>query len=171
MRPGGGKQKGSAFEREIAAFWARVKRGNPGECWLWLMGTDSNGYGTLVFDGKQDRAHRVAWRIGRNRKPGRWRIRHRCDTPGCCNPSHLFRGTQKQNIQEASRRGRMVRSHAPNPLVQGESNGHAKLTEARVRWARRNSGKIPLSVMCKKLGVTLGTISPAINGKTWRHVK
>src|SRR5882762_4911534 len=109
MRKGGGKQKGAAFEREVVAFWKCIDIRSNDQCWPWLKGKDSAGYATLKFEGIRDRAHRVAWRLNRGKHPGKWKIRHRCDKPECCNPAHLFRGTQKQNMQEASKRGRMQR--------------------------------------------------------------
>jgi hypothetical protein len=153
-------------------FWSRVQIGGPDECWPWLGGCSSNRYGIVWFKGIHISAHRLAWKFNRRRTPGRWHIRHRCDNPPCCNPKHLFRGTQTQNLREASKRGRMSENHrGPNPTIQGVLNGQAKLTEAKVRWARRKHGVLTISAMCKHLGITRGTLHPALTGKTWRHVQ
>ncbi|WP_428999621.1 hypothetical protein [Stenotrophomonas maltophilia] len=31
---------------------------------------------------------------------------HSCDNPGCCNPGHLFLGTQAQNLADMRAKGR-----------------------------------------------------------------
>jgi hypothetical protein len=33
-------------------------------------------------------------------------VLHHCDNPPCCNPLHLYAGTQRQNIHDAIARGR-----------------------------------------------------------------
>lgn len=165
-----GKQKGSTFER---AFWERVDVQIKDKCWPWLKATDTNGYGVLWDENKSlNRAHRVAWRLSRKKLPGHWRIRHRCDNPPCCNPNHLFRGTQKQNLVEAHSRGRMPNMKGiPKPYVAGENNGHAKLTDEKVRWARKNVyKKVSLAEASRMLNVSPATLYPAIHRKTWRHV-
>jgi hypothetical protein len=41
---------------------------------------------------------------------------HRCDTPQCINPDHLFLGTKKENAEDCSRKGRtsgQKKTHCP----------------------------------------------------------
>lgn len=169
-RAGAGAAKGYAFERE---FWTKVDVQGEDDCWLWRKAKADTGYG-VVFgpDGKLSYAHRLAWSFSRGgKRPGRWLIRHRCDEPACCNPLHLFRGTHRLNTMEAVKRGRMNTYQGPKPFTQGERHGLSKLTDSKVRWARRNRGKLTLDEMMAKLGVSASTLSLAIRGFTWRHVQ
>jgi Autographiviridae endonuclease len=59
---------------------------------------------------------------------------HRCDHRWCCNPLHLFRGTQLDNIHDMDRKGRRVVWHPS-----GETNPAAKLTRKQVQAVRESS--------------------------------
>jgi hypothetical protein len=52
-------------------------------------------------------AHRVAWELahGQTLAPDGY-VLHTCDVRACVNPAHLVRGTQKDNIRDAVRKGR-----------------------------------------------------------------
>lgn len=88
----------------------RVLLTESGDCLLWTSQTQSQGYGLVAVDVHKERrrwlAHRVAYFLATGVDPGSAVVRHKCDTPLCCNPSHLELGTQQQNIQDAVQRGR-----------------------------------------------------------------
>ena len=45
-------------------FEAKVARGRgSGACDLWMGAHDAHGYGAVYVDGRQHKAHRVAWEI------------------------------------------------------------------------------------------------------------
>jgi hypothetical protein len=76
------------------------------ECWPWTGQTVTGGYGRLGWQGRREIAHRVAWELFEGPIPeGQW-VLHHCDNPPCCNPLHLYAGTQRQNIHDAIARGR-----------------------------------------------------------------
>ena len=88
-------------------FWEAVATPpdmSPSVCWEWTGSKNKQGYG---YKGKS-LAHRVAYEVTRNRpiRPG-YVIMHLCDNPSCCNPYHLKEGTQKENLRDASLKGRM----------------------------------------------------------------
>lgn len=51
-------------------------------------------------------AHRIAWEMTHGTIPMGLYVLHRCDTPACVNPEHLFLGDQTVNMQDAKRKGR-----------------------------------------------------------------
>lgn len=90
-------------------FWNNVVRADG--CWLWVGTIDDKGYGKISHGGrayKKDlKAHRLSYELRNGPIPDGMVICHRCDTPACVNPAHLYAGTQKQNMMDASARGRL----------------------------------------------------------------
>lgn len=75
-------------------------------CWLWLGAVVESGYGQIDVQGKFVRAHRAVYEVLVGPIPVGAYLLHRCDVPSCVNPSHLYAGDQKRNIQDAIERGR-----------------------------------------------------------------
>jgi len=80
------------------------------KCWLWIGPTSNGRYGALGVGSKPKevrfKAHRIAWEIFFGPIPEGMKVLHTCDNPPCVNPFHLFLGTQKDNTQDAIRKGR-----------------------------------------------------------------
>ena len=118
-------------------FWPKVDKRGPDECWPWLGSKDKNGYGRIhVGPGRSDSAlvSHVALKLA-GRPVGKRKARHTCDNPPCCNPRHLRRGTQADNVRDMVRRGR---------TALGSRLPQAKLTETAVvrMRARRATGEL-----------------------------
>lgn len=99
-------------------FWSHVDKS--GECWEWIAYRNNSrgGYGRFQpAVGIRKEAHRYAWEITHGPIPDGLYVCHDCDNPSCVRPDHLFLGTQKDNIRDASRKGRMVgnRIRGPRP--------------------------------------------------------
>jgi hypothetical protein len=60
----------------------------------------------VLATGKYAPAHRLAWELTNGPIPGGLHGCHKCDNPVCCNPSHLFLGTPKDNADDKVRKGR-----------------------------------------------------------------
>jgi len=85
-------------ETFAARFWARVDRGIDADCWEWTGTTRQNGYGCLTREGRNVRAHRVAYELERGPIPDGLVLDHLCRNRACCNPAHLEAVTQQVNI-------------------------------------------------------------------------
>jgi HNH endonuclease len=69
-----------------------------------------DGYARIIYCYKTYRAHRIVLekKLGRPIKPG-YECCHSCDTPNCVNENHLFEGTHRENMLDASDKGRLKR--------------------------------------------------------------
>ena len=100
----------------VLRFWRRVRMStDPEKCWPWQGGKVAHGYGNVIKRGTA-LSHRVAWILSNEKEiPPGLCVCHTCDVPACCNPTHLKLMTQTQNLQDASRKGRMY--HKLNPTL------------------------------------------------------
>ncbi|MCO5195548.1 MAG: HNH endonuclease [Anaerolineae bacterium] len=147
--------------------WSKIERAAPNRCWLWGASTDRSGYGKISVHGRMIIATRVVYELATGQSLTRDQvICHRCDNPACCNPAHLFVGSQSDNMDDMHRKQR----HSQNQ--KGERNGNARLSAEQVREIRRRY--IPHKVGVKKLGKEYGvhydTIHKIVTRKSWRHL-
>lgn len=78
-------------------------------CWEWTghYGKTSKGrYGEAGYRGGKYRVHRLMYRLTKGPTPAGLVVRHKCDNSICINPDHLELGTQFQNCQDATVKGR-----------------------------------------------------------------
>lgn len=75
-------------------------------CWLWLGSINNGGYGSVYFNKKWARAHRVSFLVFKGKIPEKLLVCHHCDTRSCINPSHLFLGTHQDNSTDMVNKGR-----------------------------------------------------------------
>lgn len=135
-----------------------------GECWEWQGYRHADGYGCRMINGKVHRVHRVVWQLWNGPIHGGLFVCHRCDNPPCCNPAHLFLGTNRDNLRDAAAKKRLHR-----PDNRGERSGMAKLNELEVREIF--SSEEPAAICGARFGVAKSTVLGIREGLTWKHLK
>lgn len=74
-------------------------KGSASGCWEWQDYCHPEwGYGQIGYRGKPWMLHRLMWTLLRGEIPAGYVICHRCDNPPCCNPDHLFVGSDADNV-------------------------------------------------------------------------
>ena len=119
-------------------------------CWIWTKAyKHKKGYGGIFKDGKTLHAHRVSWELYKGPIPDGMFVCHKCDTPQCVNPEHLYVGTQAENMADSAIRRR--------------GNGKLSRSDYIKAWFLRYRGW-PYYVIAKYMGVSKTTIRNQLNG-------
>lgn len=84
--------------------YGNVSTSDSTDCWLWQRSFFFNGYGRFG----DHRAHRVAWEFVNGKISDGLLVLHKCDVRSCVNPSHLFLGTQMDNMHDMIEKGRKI---------------------------------------------------------------
>jgi hypothetical protein len=160
------KERVSAPAEAIQYFLERVEITSIDSCWIWRLSIGSHGYGQLYWDGKNQTAHRFSHHLFKG-DPGRLNVNHTCGNRACCNPAHLYAGTQLENFQDMLRHG----THTPPPHKKGSAVGTSKLTErqaAEIKQALEKGEKG--TRLATRFNVSPSTISLIRRGMRWQHV-
>ena len=75
---------------------------SPDACWPFEGGgyNKKGWHRQISYKHKNYGAHRVAYELANGGIPDGLFVLHRCDNPVCCNPRHLFVGTQSDNASD-----------------------------------------------------------------------
>lgn len=134
-------------------------------CWEWSGLENTNGYGRFSYKDEHRLAHRVSYQIFFGEIPTGYMVCHKCDNRKCVNPSHLWLGTQSENLRDAVKKGRMV-----SPDTRAEKNGNRKLNWAKVRDIRSlHSRGMLKSHIAQLFKVSPSTVGNIINNEIWKE--
>lgn len=154
--------KGESVRPIEDRFWAMVDKRGPDDCWEWTGYRSHVGYGTIFYQGKTRKAHRVSYELHYEPLPDDKFVCHHCDNPGCVNPAHLFVGTPADNSADMTSKGR---------AAAGSEHGMSKLQESDIPVIRRLAAEgLTFAEIGKRYGVTFQTIRCAVKRISWKHV-
>jgi len=129
-------------------------------CRLW-RGRTNGHYGDITpggRKGKRTSTHRLMWLLVHGPIPSGQRVCHSCDNRLCIEITHLFLGTQRENIQDAVSKGRLAGRRVK-----------AKLTPFDVLAIRASSG-VSQRELGRRYGVDPVTIWHVIHRVNWKHI-
>ncbi len=155
---------------------SRIEKMDSG-CWEWNRSRRATikgkkGYGLVGINdpSKHNRtstgAHRIAWKIFKGPIPEGLMVLHKCDNRPCCNPDHLFLGTNQDNMDDMVKKGRSARTR-------GEKNGNCKHSKSLIK-AAISEYKPKLGIyrsLSQKYGIPYQTLYAAINGRNWKWLR
>lgn len=132
-------------------LWSKIDKQNPDECWPWIAGKTSHGYGSIYFDGKSRPAHRIVYELTYGPVPDGLVLDHTCHNltgcylgagcphRACCNPAHLEAVPQVVNFRRGDRATQPPPTHCPRGHEYTPENTRIRSNaEGRVvgRWCR-----------------------------------
>ena len=135
------------------AFLARINI--DGDCWEWEGPKNAQGYGCFSVKGTPYKAHREMYRLFYG-DPGDFMVCHTCDNPACCNPEHLWLGTQAQNQADRWNKGRSGRVGRPRGIAGTPALSSQEIVEMIAEY---KSGKITQQALALKYGISIPTVN------------
>lgn len=150
----------------VDRFWDKVDKRGLCECWNWTAGKRAGRYGNIRVGGKHGpmvASHRVSYALHKG-DPSGFFVLHKCDNTLCVNPSHLFLGSQADNVADMIAKGR-------DRKASGTENGKAIFSEEDIRKIRSlaSSGTRPKEI-AKATGFPYSSVYNVISGKAYADV-
>ena len=169
----------SFTQEDINRFWSKVAIGDSNECWEFRAGKDYDGYGIFYAQRTSWRSNRIVVALTLRRDLGKDKQAcHKCDNPSCCNPNHIYEGSDLDNKRDATERQHYSQAQYkraaehPETYLRGEDVHLAKLTEAEVLAIRKfwSEGYTIRSIQRLIPRVCWETVSSVVKNKTWKHL-
>ncbi len=144
-------------------FWQKVCIQGQHECWPWLGGKVTGGYGQFRVGRSTHHAHRLMFKLIFGPIPKGLEVCHSCRNRGCVSPDHLSIGTRKENQSDRNKDGTDSR---------GSKCGKSKLTETDILQIRKfiAAGDLNQIEIGRLFGVADRTISHIKTRTRWSHV-
>lgn len=162
-------RKGKSTKTLHERFWEKVNIGGPDECWIWFGNKQPKGYGLITVKGRSLKAHRLSWEMANGSQvPHGEFVCHRCNTPSCVNPKHLYVASNNENQADSWKRGTRVGAHIG---CYGERSPSHKLTEEKAKeiLALKKCGWKQKAI-ARHYGIHQSTVSDVVTGRCWPHL-
>jgi hypothetical protein len=171
----------------------------PGDgCWR-IESQSRDWYPVATWNGKRHRLHRLACELTRGPLNGRFAC-HSCegrypagsgDYRSCLRPSHLWPGSQLENMRDAKAKGRVARGPEHGAKISaGANHGDDHWTRRmldRLQWGEKNywakyaandvervcamrASGMTLPQIVEATGISKSQVSRMYRGETWRHM-
>ena len=129
--------------------------GGSDSCWPFKGRLNSEGRPYFTADGVKQLAYRLVYELVTGNSTQGQIIRHSCDNPVCCNPSHLELGSHQENMNDMKERERHGLPH------------HA------IRAIRKLGAIQGLShqSIADRFGIGRSTVTEIISGVHYSHVE
>lgn len=129
------------------------------------------GYGVTTLDNKSHNASRAVYKVYNNLDLGsKIVVCHKCDRPSCCNPEHLFHGTQGDNVRDCRNknrnRGPLVCEYKNHPRFSAKVNP-AKVRHIRTLWKLG----MQQTKIAKIFDIHSSQVSRIVREEDWKHIK
>jgi hypothetical protein len=159
-------------------FWSKVAKAGENDCWLWTASVQGaskssrGGYGIFNAGHRTTLAHRIAYELLNGPIPQGRLVCHHCDTPLCCNPSHLFLGSHKDNSLDA-----VFKNRSRGPHLIGETNPRNVAPEKAIREYRELIENLSAQLyesekqLAKKYKVRVQVFRNIRHGISWSWLK
>lgn len=136
---------------------------NDSECWLYPGTINCYGRGMYKLNGKYWLAHRLSYTVFVGEIPSGLNVCHKCDTPDCVNPNHLFLGTTQDNVDDRVSKGRSAI---------GERNWNTKLSSFDVEKIKSADFSTHGSKarMARELGISQTALGYILSRRSWKYI-
>lgn len=95
------RSKGQVYRSAIDRLFEKFLPEPNSGCWLWTGAMSGNSYGSMSYEGRMQKAHRVAYKMFVGPVPEGMDLDHLCRTRICCNPDHLEPVTRSENLRRS----------------------------------------------------------------------
>lgn len=144
-----------SIHESMAVIRDRIEINEDAECAEWQGTVNRKGYGGIRYDRKMEKVHRAVWQYHFGEIPDGMHVLHKCDNRRCCATTHLYLGTNQQNIKDKMDRDRSGK----------------KLNIAKVREIKKMLIEgVSRPELAKKFGVNVSNITRIATGERWAHV-
>lgn len=154
-----------AYRRNQCIPWLEAHIAYEGDdCLKWPFSPGPNGYGQVLYQGKNQPANRAMCDLAHGHPPTpEHEAAHSCGNGhlGCVNPKHLRWATTAENHADMIEHGTAIR---------GEKAYNAKLTAKAVKEIRALAGKLSQSKIGALYGIQQTHAGRIIRGERWGHV-